>query len=46
MNKDCNNCKYQDEMIPYTCDIYTSLDEDDYCMWKWNEKKIIKKFQY
>lgn len=32
MNKDCNNCKYQDEMTPHTCDICTSLDEDDYCM--------------
>ena len=39
MNKDCNNCKYQDGMTPHTCDICTSLDEDDYCMWKENNEK-------
>lgn len=33
-NKSCNNCKYKDGNTPHTCDICTSLDEEEYCMWE------------
>ena len=36
---DCEHCKYKDNLKPHTCDICTSLDEDDYCMWEWNGEK-------
>ena len=33
----CNTCKYCEKDIPHTCDICTSLDEDDIGMWKERE---------
>ena len=33
----CETCKYCDKDIPHTCDMCTSLDEDDIGMWKERE---------
>ena len=33
----CDTCKYYDKDIPHTCDMCTSLDEDDIGMWKERE---------
>lgn len=33
----CNTCKYCEKDIPHTCDICTSLDEDNIGMWKERE---------
>ena len=30
----CDTCKYCNKDIPHTCDLCTSLDEDDIGMWK------------
>lgn len=33
--KNCSTCEYHNEDVPHTCDICTSLDqEEDYSMWK------------
>lgn len=30
----CDTCEHNVEYpLPHTCDICTSLDEDDYCIW-------------
>lgn len=33
----CDTCKYCEKDIPHTCDVCTSLDEDEIGMWE--EKK-------
>ena len=30
----CDTCKYCDKDIPHTCDMCTSLDEDEIGMWE------------
>lgn len=33
--KDCSTCKYNVEFTPaHTCDICTSIDRKEYCMWE------------
>lgn len=33
--RDCSTCKNNVEFPPpHTCDICTSLDQEDYCMWE------------
>ena len=33
----CDTCEYCEKDIPHTCDICTSLDEDNIGMWKERE---------
>ena len=33
----CETCKYCDKDIPHTCDMCTSLDEDEIGMWEERE---------
>lgn len=38
-DKDCSTCKNNVEYPPaHTCDICTSLDEEEYCMWEAKER--------